>query len=334
MEQISKHRCRRALVAIGAAAALATVAACGSSSGDSTSGAKKVTIAYVPGVSNLGYFDTAARGAKEQAKKYGYTVDYVAVTAYDSSVQNAALNAELAKKPDFLLVSPVDEVAQQAAIARYHAAGIPVITVGGTLKDTSGIVSQILTDNFQGGELVADYLGEALGGKGTVVAVNLAKGQTTLEDRVDGFASRLAAKYPGITVLPEQYGGGAAADTQKFFRSYLLAHPEVDGVFGVAESAAEGASAAVRALGKRDSIKIAAFDAAPEQVKSLKVGDVQMLSVSKPGTQLALAIDQVHAYLTGDKGSIAASTKVPNITVTAENVDSPSIAPFLYQVGK
>ena len=343
MTVIHTRFARIALLA-ACAAALAGCSSAGSSSagsgsasasaGSATVAAKgPVTIAYTPGVSPFPYFDTAYRGGAAEAEKYGYTLKYVGVSAYDPSTQSAALNAELAAKPSFLLVSPDDNVALRPAIERYIEAGIPVITVGGTLNDTQRLVSQIATDNAQGGRLVADYLGQALGGKGTVAVLNLAPGSSTVEDRVTGFKQEISLKYPQITVLAEQYGGGTAPGNQQAMRALLLAHPSINGVFGVAETSAEGAAAAIAADGKTGQIKVAAFDASPEEVKELKSGQIDFLSASKPAAQLALAVDQVHDYLNGDKAAIKPMTLVPNIGVTQANVGSPEITPFLYTAG-
>jgi ribose transport system substrate-binding protein len=342
---------RRARIALLTAAALAALAACstggsGSSPAAAASSAAgapaaangaaangNVTIAYVPGVSPFPYFDTAYRGGAAEARKYGYTLKYIGVSAYDPSTQAAALNAELAARPSFLLVSPDDDVALRPAIQRYIDAGIPVITVGGTLKDTQGLVSQIATDNAQGGQLAADYLGRAVGGKGTVAVLNLTPGSSTVEDRVTGFDQEMREKYPQVTVLPEQYGGGTTPGNEQAMRSLLLAHPGINGVFGVAETSAEGAAAAIAATGKTGQVKVAAFDASPEEVKELKSGLIDFLSASEPGTQLALAVDQAHDYLTGDRSAIKAMTLISNIGVTTGNVSDPAVTPFLYASG-
>jgi ribose transport system substrate-binding protein len=336
---------RRLRFALLASAIAAALAACSSGAGGSSSSppasaspaAKTatgaVTIAYVPGVSPFPYFDTAYRGGAAEAKKYGYTLKYIGVSAYDPSTQAAALNAELAARPSFLLVSPDDDVALRPAIQRYIAAGIPVITVGGTLKDTQGLVSQIATDNAQGGRLVAQYLGRSLNGKGTVAVLNLAPGSSTVEDRVTGFDQQLKQQYPQITVLPEQYGGGTTPGNEQAMRSLLLAHPGISAVFGAAETSAEGAAAAIAATGKTGQVKVAAFDASPEEVKELKSGQIDFLSASEPGTQLALAVDQAHDYLTGDKPAIKPMTLVPNLGVTTANVGDPAVTPFLYATG-
>jgi ribose transport system substrate-binding protein len=325
---------RGARLALLAAIATAAVAACSSTTSTaSTASTGKITIAYIPGVSPFPYFDTAYRGGEAEAKKYGYTLKYVGVSAYDPSTQAAALNAELAARPNFLLVSPDDNVALRPAIQRYIDAGIPVITVGGTLNDVQGLVSQIATDNVEGGRIVADYLGKSLGGQGTVAVLNLTPGSSTVEDRVTGFKQEIQQKYPQITVLPEQYGGGTTPGNEQTMRSLLLAHPSINAVFGVAETSAEGAAAAIAAVGKTGQIKVAAFDASPEEVKEVKSGQIDFLSASEPGVQLALAVDQVHDYLTGDKSAVKPATLVPNIGVTTSNVTSPTVIPFLYTAG-
>ena len=344
MTVIHTRFARIALLA-ACAAALAGCSSAGSSSagsgsasasaGSATVAAKgPVTIAYTPGVSPFPYFDTAYRGGAAEAEKYGYTLKYIGVSAYDPSTQAAALNAELAARPGFLLVSPDDNVALRPAIQRYIEAGIPVITVGGTLNDTQGLVSQIATDNAQGGRIVADYLGGTLGGKGTVAVLNLTPGSSTVEDRVTGFKQEIQQKYPQITVLPEEYGGGTTPGNEQAMRSLLLAHPDINGVFGVAETSAEGAAAAIAASGKTGQVKVTAFDASPEEVKELKSGLIDFLSASKPGAQLALAVDQVHQYLSGDKAAIKQLTLVSNIGITTGNVDNPAITPFLYTAGE
>ncbi|MFF0580137.1 ABC transporter substrate-binding protein [Streptosporangium saharense] len=318
------------------AAALALATACSASAAPKTAPAetsRTVVIDYVPGVSPFPYFDTAYRGAAEQGKKYGYQVKYVPVSAYDATTQNTVLNAELASHPDFLLVSPVDDVSLRPAVQRYIDAGIPVITVGGTLKDTTGLVAQIATDNYQGGKLVAEHFGRQLGGKGTVAVLNIAPGSSTVDDRVKGFNDTMRANFPGITVLKEQYGGATVPSNQQAVRGLLLAHPETNAVFGATEVNGEGAIAAVAAVGKTGQIQVAAFDASPEEVKQLRAGKISFLSVSQPGNQAALAVDFAHAYLTGDKASIKPSTLVPNVGVTKDNIDDPAITPLLYTSG-
>lgn len=330
----------RTLPVLSACALALVLSACAESTAPSTatggtapSAGGDVTIAYVPGVSPFPYFDTAYRGAAARAAKYGYTVKYVGVPEYDATAQTNALNAELAAHPSVLLVSPVDDVALRPAVQRYIDAGIPVITVGGTLKNTDGLVAQIATDNYQGGRLAGDYFGEQLKGEGTVAVLNIAPGSSSIEDRVRGFSDALKEKYPKVKVLPEQYAGGAVPGNQQAMRSLLLAHPEINGVFGAAEVNGEGASAAIAAAGRTGSVRVAAFDASPEQVKQLKAGLIDFLSVSKPAEQLALAVDYAHAYLTGDKAAIKAATLVPNVGVTKDNVDDPAVTPLLYTSG-
>jgi ribose transport system substrate-binding protein len=341
---VGKTGFRRVLrVGVAATAIAVTAAACSSTAAQTDPGAPasarsspaggKTVIAYVPGVSPFPYFDTACRGAKAAAAHYGYTIDYVGVSAYDATTQTSALNAELAARPGFLLVSPVDQVANRPAVQRYIDAGIPVITVGGTLSDTNGIISQIATDNYQGGVIAAQYLGKELGDSGTIATLDIAAGQATVNIRVSAFAATIKKEFPGITVLPVQYGGGTISGNEQLTRSILLAHPDIKAIFGATETNGEGAAAAIKALGKTGQIKVTAFDASPEEVAALKAGELDFLSVSQPALELKLAVQQAHDYLTGDKAAIKPYTLVPNVGITQQNVDDPAIKQYLYTSG-
>jgi hypothetical protein len=43
-----------------------------------------------------------------------------------------------------------------------------------------------------------------IGGKGRVAVISVAKGVSTTDARVAGFEQEMKAKYPGVTLLPEQ----------------------------------------------------------------------------------------------------------------------------------
>jgi len=338
---------RREGVALAAAIALLAFAGCGSSdksegtasapatsaAASTTSAPKDLRVAYVPGISPFPYFDTAVRGVKEAAAERGWTVDYVAVPAYDPAAQTKALNAVLAQKPDALLVSPVDPVALRAPIQRFVKAGIPVITVGGALKDPSGLVAAIITDNYQGGVIAGEGLGRLLKDKsGSVAIIGLVPGDPLFDERVQGFVDGLKKTAPNAKPLPVEYAGADPSASQTKMRALLLAHPDMIGAYGVAEVNGEGAAAAIKALGKSGEIPVATFDGSPAEVKALRDGTLQLLSVSQPYKQGRLGIELLERHLSGDT-DIPELTKIGNIEVTKENVDDPEVQQTLYTSG-
>jgi ribose transport system substrate-binding protein len=323
--------CLAAVVALGAALAV-TATATGARDAPSARAATG-TFALVPGISPFVYFDTQARGAICEAKKYGYKINYATVPEYTPAAQTKVLNAVLAQKPSFLMTSPVDSTALRAPIDRFIRAGIPVLTVGASLKNSKGLVTVIQTDNYQGGQIAGQALGKLMGGSGTVAVLSLAPGDVTIAARVKGFTDVLKKSYPNIEILPTEFPGANPSQSQQKMRALMLGHPDLKGVFGTVEVTAEGAAAAIDAVGKQGQISVAAFDGSPAEVVALRKGSIQFLSVSNPYAQGGLAVQFAHLYLTGKKSRIPKLVRVKNVGVTKANVDTPAVQKILYKSG-
>lgn len=56
------------------------------------------------------------------------------------------------------------------------------------------------TSNYQAGVTAADYIGDKLGGKGRVACLTRT-GQSNINERIDGFTTELADKYPDIEMV-------------------------------------------------------------------------------------------------------------------------------------
>ncbi len=79
-------------------------------------------------------------------------------------------------------------------------AKVPVVIIDSDLK-TDKYVSFVATDNFKGGQLAAERIGELLGGKGNVILLRYAVGSASTEARESGFLDTLKEKFPGIKII-------------------------------------------------------------------------------------------------------------------------------------
>ncbi len=335
---------RRGPIALaGAAAALTTlVAACSSTptastadasaSGGGTGGAgssQHFTVAYVPGVTLNPYFSTITRAMQDVAAQNNVTVDYQGPANFAAADQTKVLNAVFASRPDLLIISPVDPVGLRAAIQRFISAGIPVITTDAVLQDTSGIVSSIHGNSIQGGQLAGAQMAKLTGGSGTVAILNIAAGVPTLEDRVTGFTTGLKAA-PNVRLAPVTQAGGDPSGSQTATRSLLLAYPDLKGIYGVTEVNAEGAAAALAAVGKKGAIPIVGYDGTPQEVKLLRDGSVQYLVVQQAKKEGQIAMQTAIDYLRGNKSGIKKEVTLDTVGVDMTNIDQPEIQDVLY----
>jgi len=306
-------------------------AAAGGSSASSTSGAAKhYTIAYVPGATGVAFYDTLVSGMKARAAALGMSVIYQGSPDFAPSAQTPIVDAICTRHPNALIVSPTDPVAMAPAINTCLNAGIPVITVDTGLSNTSQLTSAISTDNNSGGKDAADYVGKALGGKGTVALMSLSPTATTQVERIQSFEKEIKAAYPGITLLPVQYTQQATSDSESVARSILAAHPGVKAFFGSAEPNAEGVADALKALGMTGKVLNVGFDASPAEVTLLKSGGINATIAQPAAEEGADAAQFAYDKITGDATGVTATVQLPDVLLTTADASQSGSEKFFY----
>ena len=308
----------------------AAAASGGSSASSASSSAKHYTIAYVPGATGVAFYDTLLSGMKAKAAALGMSVIYQGSPDFAPSAQTPIVDAICTRHPNALIVSPTDPVAMAPAINTCLNAGIPVITVDTGLSSTSQLTSAITTDNDSGGKDAADFVGKALGGKGTVALMSLSPTATTQVERIQSFEKEIKAAYPGITLLPVQYTQQATSDSESVARSILAAHPGVKAFFGSAEPNAEGVADALKALGMTGKVLNVGFDASPAEVTLLKSGGINATIAQPAAEEGADAAQFAYDKITGDATGITATVQLPDVLLTTADASQSGSEKYFY----
>ena len=79
--------------------------------------------------------------------------------------------------------------------------------------ESTKIVSYVATNNYHGGVLAAQRLGELLKGEGKIILLRYAVGSASTEEREKGFTDTIAKEFPKITYLSDTEYAGATSDT-------------------------------------------------------------------------------------------------------------------------
>jgi ribose transport system substrate-binding protein len=313
------------------AAALAAVAliaaACSSSSTSPPSSTKSpsgkhYTIAFVPGATGVSFYDTVLSGMQAKAKALGMTVTYQGSPDFAPSAQTPIVDGVCTKHPSVLVIAPTDPVAMAPAINTCLNEGIPVITVDTQLTNTSRLTAEITTDNTEGGQLAGAFLGKELHGSGQIAELSLSPTATTQVDRIDAVDSVLKSSYPGVKVVTLQYTQQATSSSESIVRSILSAHPQVKGIFGVAEPNAEGAIDAIAAAGLTGKVFVVGWDASPAEVALLKKGSLSATVAQQAAQEGAMAAQDAYDKLTGKTSAITFHLSLPDVLLTSANVNS------------
>jgi ABC-type sugar transport system substrate-binding protein len=311
-----------AVIALAAAAA-----GCSSSSSPSSSAAK--TMELIVGTKSDDFYVTMECGAEAEAKKLGVKLTVTGPATFSIPEQKPLIDTAAVTRPDALIVAPTDSAALDPDLLRVQKTGTKIIFVDTSASDQAIGLSRISSDNEAGGRLAADTLGSLLGGTGTVAVISVAKGVSTTDARIAGFEAEMAAKFPGIKLLPEQNDDAdSVATATSFIEGDITANPSLNGAFAANVITAEGAASGIAHAGKTGKVKLATFDADATQMTMMKAGTIQLAIAQEPALEGADGVEQALNAIDGKP--VTKNIATPLIAVTPANMNSASITPYIY----
>ena len=151
---------------------------------------------------------------------------------------------------DGIVLAPLDSEALVAPVEEAIAKGIGVVIFDSALNSTK-TASLVATNNYHGGVLAAQRLGEVLGGEGKIIMLRYMVNSASTDEREKGFEDTIAKEFPKITYLSKGQYAGATADTAQKEAQNLVARyrGQVDGIYCPNESSTFGMLRALQDAG-------------------------------------------------------------------------------------
>jgi ribose transport system substrate-binding protein len=240
----------------------------------------RTTIAVIPKASADIFWQSVHAGAVKAS--WDNKVDIVwegPAAETDIAAEMQIVETMIDRQVDAICLAPSDRSAFQIVVNRAAKAGIPVIIYDSGL-DSDNYRTFVANDNYLGGKMGSERLGERMGGRGKIVMVKTVPGGASTTAREDGFRDGLKAKYPGIEILDERFGMASVAQSLTVTENMLTAHPELQGIFCSNESGSLGASQALRARNKK--LELVGFDSSPSLIEALRAGWIDTLVIQDP----------------------------------------------------
>jgi ribose transport system substrate-binding protein len=313
--------------------AIGTLAACGSStsSGSTTTNSAK-SMELIVGTKSDNFYVTMECGAKAEAAKLGVKLTVTGPSTWSVPLQKPLIDDAAVSRPDALLIAPTDSAALDSDLLKVQKSGTKIVFADTNSANTAIGISRISSDNAAGGKLAADQLGALIGGKGTVAVISVAKGVSTTDARVQGFQAEMAAKFPGVKLLAEQNDDpDSVTVASSFIENDISANPGLSGVFAANVVTAQGVASGVEHAHKTGTVKVATFDADPQQMSMLGAGTIQLAIAQEPGVEGADAVQQALDSLQGK--SVTANIATPLIAITKQNMNAANVQKFVYVSG-
>ena len=268
-------------------------------------------------------------GAEQAAKDFDVTITFEGPES-EAMVdkQMDMLQVAIDKDPDAICFAAVDSKAAIPLLEQAKAKGIPVIGFDSGV-DSDIPLSTAATDNIAAAALAADKMAELIGGAGEVAVIAHDQTSRTGIDRVKGFTDRVAEKYPNVTIVSTQYGGGDHLRSTDLAKAIIQGNPELKGFFGANEGSIIGVLNAVKELGMKGKLVVIGYDSGQQQIEAIRSG-LQAGAITQD--PIGIGYKCVEAAIKAINGET-----LPKFIDTgfhwydSTNIDDPVIAALLYK---
>ncbi len=257
------------------------------------------------------------RGIRERAKELGYEV--LPVTANeDIARQLNGINDLVAKKVAGILVSPIDAKALCSGYDNAKKASIPIMSIArGSACEAQTV--HIGVDEITVGRDIAAWTAKKLGGKGKVAMLAGPAGAQAFMNFSKGYTDEIA-KHPAIRIVFRHEMLLTRENGLKYGEDALVAHADLNAIYGANDELGMGAAQAVRQAGKKKDIVVTGMNGVPPALRAVKAGDMDLTVALNPMIWGKLGVDTMHAFLSGKKPE-SGKVFVPHVLVDKDNVD-------------
>ena len=226
-------------------------------------------------------------GLKTEFARLGITVTDVTDAGFKADQQITDIETVMAKKPSIMVSIPVDAAATADAYKAVAAAGTKLVfmdNVAAGLQQGTDYVSVVSADNYGNGVVSAHLMAKALCGKGNIATVFHGADFFVTKQRHDGFVNTIKSDYPDIKIVDEKGIDGAdfATLAQDATNAILAKNQDLQGIWAVWDTPAEGVLAAINSNNRKGVIVITEDLGKPVAIEMAKNGQVKGLGAQRP----------------------------------------------------
>lgn len=271
---------------------------------------------------SLDFFQSMENGVIEESDRLGY--DYL---RYDQGSDETRLVTSfkqlVEERVDAIIVSPVSPEVLPPLVDSAHARNIPVIIndIGGGGSNYDAIV---ISDNWQGGRLAAEYTTRALRGNERsrqVAILTVEPSAVYAARRGDAYSETIEAA--GYQVVAKLSAYSRQEDGYAAMKLILAEHPELVAVFAENDPMAVGAANAIVEAGRKD-ILIVGFNGDKIAQDAIAAGMMQATIAQNPTEMGRITVKLADRLVKGEPIVFDDPDKreiyVPVSLMTSENI--------------
>ena len=280
--------------------------------------AQEKTIAViVPPVENP-FFGTMQVIAADKAEELGYKTIKL-VHDDDANKQIELFETVIAQGVAAIILDNAGADATVAAVQKAKDAGIGCFLVDREITKEGVAISQIISNNYQGATILAEYFVELMAEDGKFVELTGRDTDTNAHIRSQGYHDVLD-QIPGMEMVAQQTANWSQTEGYSVMETLLQQHPDMKGVICGNDTMALGAQAALLTAGRADVICVG-FDGSDEAIESIMKGELKATSLQPVAEMAMQAAIQADSWIKTGKTGKPEKQSIDMVLLTPENAD-------------
>jgi ABC-type sugar transport system substrate-binding protein len=264
------------------------------------------------------FFGAMADIAVAKAEELGYKTLSL-VHDDDANKQDQLFDTAIASGALAIILDNAGADATVAAVQKAKDAGIPSFLVDREITQDGVAVAQIVSNNYQGATILAEYFAELMGEKGQYVELTGRDTDTNAHVRSQGYHDVLD-DMSDMEMVAQQTANWSQTEAFDVMESILQANPDITGVIAGNDTMALGAQAALTAAGRSDVI-VVGFDGSDDAIQSISAGELKATSLQPVAEMANQAVLQADAYLKSGKADKPEKQSIDMVLITPANAD-------------
>ena len=290
---------------------------------------QEISIAVVPKGTNKERWKAIHEGAMKASKelaKEGLVVNILwkGNLDPDRNEQIQVVDTFTGQRLSGILVASVGEDQFSGEVHVDANSDLPMIYIDDGL-DAQRAISYVATDNFQGGAIAADRIGQLMEGVGNVVVVRHRQGDSNTEAREAGFIERIKSRYPSIRLISMDQHVGNNVEKANNVAEYLLNRygRRLNAVFASSAVGTDAMLTGLRNFNLTEQVHLVGYEASVTSLEAIKSGEIKGLVVSNPYRMGYLGVTTLVDNIQG--GNIPTIVDTGVTIVTQSNIDSSEV---------
>ncbi|ADI14265.1 substrate-binding domain-containing protein [Truepera radiovictrix] len=293
---------------------------------------EEITIAMIPKLVGIDYFNATQQGAQEAAQELGVRLIYQGPTEARADRQVELIENFITAQVDVISVAANDPEALAPALQRAMDAGITVITWDADANARDIFVNQATAQGI--GEALLESMVDQIGPDGQAAIITSDLTAPNQNAWIAAMEAKIASDYPEFRIIDTRAPG---EDQQRAFQAtqdVLNANPEVEGIFALSSVAFPGAADAVAQAGRSGEVAVVGLSTPTQMRPFVENGTVRDVILWNP---IDLGYLSVYAAVAAATGEVAAGDTIDagrlgSYTVTEDDISLQILLgdPFIF----